>query len=1042
MRKRDEKLQASDFFVIRAPLLPSRYFTRAIGETTDPWHAHEDARPNRASAREQLLVALRSTVSEPSVREALSVASNDLVEGLNQMHWDRDDEKSRRVVRSLTKYLIRMSTRSTPFGLFAATGIGFFGSVIDMTALSKPRRRIARLDMSYLDALSVRLIQDPERRRTCRYRKNATIFRSGARAHYIALARGDGTRQYSTASFDFTPELGQLLSRAEDGARWSELVDVLLEAGVQLDDADAFLTEVIEAGILVTEFEPSVTDSDPVGELASQLADCDTTRALKEIGSHLRRINAVPLGAAGPGYDALNESLRGLPSPENIASSLHVDTALAPGAKLDETTVKEIAQVAEALLCMPAHPTNTLQGFVRAFEERYDRRAVPLLEALDPDLGIGLPDDPKDEAFINRQSELTKLLQPRVEALSEKRLSSLMLTDADVEMIRSRYPVACPPGIAVAFSVARVTANREFDYVVSHAIGPSSVTWFGRFCHADERLAAAVQAQLAREAASDRSRIHAEIVHLPGGPAANVVNRPAVQAAEIPILSRTTSPQTTQIGVDDLLVSVHDGKVVLTSIALNREVHPTLTSAHNPHSGGGLILYRFLAAIRNQGYSQLMAWQWGALQEREWLPRVIYGRSVIARAQWRLNALWLRELISLDDSVRARRIETLRHDLRLPRFVQFAEGDNVLQFDLSNPLHIDVLLSQAKKVEKVVLQEVLPLPGDYASGAHDAVFAHECLLPFVRTQHSVERAEREEVRADVRYFGVTNRRHAPGSEWLYAKLYGSSALADGVLANAIRPLADMLLSEGVAERFFFIRYADPRPHLRVRFFGKPERLASTALPQLLNVCRPLLDECRLHDVQLATYEQEIERYEGPLGMQLSERIFHVDSLACLKLITNPGGIHSLQTRRLLLLRGIEDMLRLFMNASDVLSFLGLASQHASVSAKRAYSDAFRAERHSIESTLECYGGSVLDTEDAAILRWRVEALRPIGAEVRTRILESLSRERQRRYLLSLTHMFANRLMKDDQPREELNSYGLLERAYSSLRARRMVAASR
>src|SRR5262249_42429974 len=87
-----------------------------------------------------------------------------------------------------------------------------------------------------------------------------------------------------------------------------------------------------------------------------------------------------------------------------------------------------------------------------------------------------------------------------------------------------------------------------------------------------------------------------------------------------------------------------------------------------------------------------------------------------------------------------------------------------------------------------------------------------------------------------------------------------------------------------ADGWFFVRYADPDTHLRVRFHGDPERLRSRVQPALERAVAPLLDDGRLWRVQLDTYEREVERYGGPEGVAIAERIFQADSEAVLGLL--------------------------------------------------------------------------------------------------------------------------------------------------------------
>src|SRR5262249_37635552 len=123
----------------------------------------------------------------------------------------------------------------------------------------------------------------------------------------------------------------------------------------------------------------------------------------------------------------------------------------------------------------------------------------------------------------------------------------------------------------------------------------------------------------------------------------------------------------------------------------------------------------------------------------------------------------------------------------------------------------------------------------------------------------------------------------PGSEWLYVKLYTGPAILDQVLRDVVGPLVETVLRAGAVDRWFFIRYGDPDWHLRLRFHGEPARLHPAVLPALQAAAAPLLAGGRAWRLQLDTYEREVERYGGPEGIVLAERLFHADSEAILAL---------------------------------------------------------------------------------------------------------------------------------------------------------------
>ena len=70
------------------------------------------------------------------------------------------------------------------------------------------------------------------------------------------------------------------------------------------------------------------------------------------------------------------------------------------------------------------------------------------------------------------------------------------------------------------------------------------------------------------------------------------------------------------------------------------------------------------------------------------------------------------------------------------------------------------------------------------------------------------------------------------------------------------------IANGDARHWFFIRYHDPDPHLRVRFSGEPARLINGLLPALERALAPLTATGAVRKWMLDTYVRETERYGG------------------------------------------------------------------------------------------------------------------------------------------------------------------------------------
>lgn len=1054
----DADFTDSGFFLLRTPLLPIQEFLKlSAPAAVASQNEDESARSTRALAREHF----RAWVDLPEVREALWIASPEFVQSLGVWRDEPESAKGLKIQQALYRYMARMCARATPFGAFAGCTLGTIADVtrLELGARSQYRRS-TRLDMEYLCSLAEHLAADPARRSGLRFRLNTTLHRAAGRYHHVRGDWYDGSRVFQLVVTETSPALEATLARAAfktmanttaeaaAGATAGALVAALMEDDheVTAAEAETFVGRLIESQILVAELVPPVTGVEAIPFMAGQLEQAgssDLASELRGIAEALRELDRSGLGADPRAYDGIASTVSRLGGAFKPGRLVQVDVIKpAVAASLDRRLVADILEAAWTLhsMCEAPNPA-ALQEFIESFEERYHEREIPLLEALDDEAGVGFEGhenpglepllagidfNPAEEA-PPEEDEGTRppsLLERRLAELREKKEIVLVLDDEIVNERRAAHPLPLPDACVV---MGAVLSGREgqhgFGFNLQSVFGPSGANLLARLCHADARLAEAVQAHVKAEEALDSSgAVFAEIVHLPEGRVGNVICRPVLRRYEIPLLATPGTSTERQIALSDLTVSLRHGRVVLRSQRLGVEVLPRLTAAHNFLSARSLKLYKFLCLLQHQGTCAEVFWDWGALSQSPFLPRVTRGAIVVSPARWRLN----RET-ALGLSQGGLPVEQWREQNLVPRFVFIAEFDHQLLIDFESPAAVETFLEHIRKQTETLLVEMFPAPDALSVQGPEGSFVHEILLPVVR-KRAAPVVETPPTRAATP--SAADVEWKSGTEWLFAKLYCSPSHADLLLLELVKPLVEELQSAGHIDGWFFVRYADPQWHLRLRFHGDPEVLKTRALPRLREMAARHSASGSLWRMAFDTYEPETERYGGAAAIGLAERFFQIDSELGLDLMEVIAKDQDAELRWHLafhgtdrLLAGLGFTLEERRSMAEEMAESCEQSWVVDESYRKQVAARFREERKVLSGL--CGGVPGLPEDALAAFRKFSNAVEGVRREMEGKLAMPM-----REVAVSLVHMHLNRVLRTSHRAQETTMYNFLARTYA------------
>ncbi len=615
-------------------------------------------------------------------------------------------------------------------------------------------------------------------------------------------------------------------------------------------------------------------------------------------------------------------------------------------------------------------------------------------------------------------------------SLIERRRSApagaVELTDRDIAALSSDRPQTLPGAFAMLTSLvardAEAVAAGDFQLVEPGLNGPSGARLLGRLCRGDKELEERVREHLRREAELDPDAVFAELSIAPETEVGlNISQRPVLREWEIEYGGASGARRARRIEPSDLVVSVEDDQVVVRSLSLDRRVIPCCSTAMNP-MWVSLPAARFLLSIAGQRFPGYFSWSWDLFADAPALPRITRGRTVLALARWNVDAQELADVQPGTDAAGFRRLQEWRDARGLPRLVAFDHPKNRVLVDFGNVLSVDAFLASAKEVDIARFIEA-PAAEESPVTGPDGHYAHELVVPF--TLESVSAPARPKRTPET--VSESRRRFPPGTEWLYANLYGPVGGADRVLVEHVGPLIRQLREDGVVDRWFFIRYADPSRHLRVRFHGRPGELVAQALPALNEALAPALADGLLYRISLDTYEREVERYGGVEGVELMERVAEADSDAVLALLEQRMDAvtrRHLTVASLAALYGAADLPLETRRSCCVQLRTAWAPPGRSLGGLLAAQE--RSERARLLEIVEAPPGPL--SERSAVLAAVFTRMRALDEEG---VLELPLHD----IACSLAHMGVNRLLKRGANMDEVRVHDALARLYEAEMAR-------
>ncbi|MFH9826462.1 lantibiotic dehydratase [Streptomyces bobili] len=828
---------------------------------------------------------LRDVWSMTEVADTIEQASPLLAQQINTLCSAARPEtrQLRRAVVSVMRYVLRMTGRATPNGLFAGIAPASFGTQAGWT-WGEWHRTVVRADGDWIADLIARAEAIPELLRNLGVVANNTAYVRGDRliVPYPPRSRRTEDNPAAEVSLRYTAAVRVAIDAAASPVPISTVVGrVRTELpDVARDRVERLVASLIQRGILISSLHAPSSSLDVLDHLVEQAQAADAPPAavlvtdLRAVRDAIAQHNQVLAPADGRRLlTALRQKMTALSTVKTqpFTLDLRMDCSLT----LPPQVAREAERAATVLARLTAYPFGTpaWKDFHNRFFERHGINSlVPVRDVVDSDAGLGFPAGYRDaepeqrEALTSRERRLISLAQAAVLdgrdeiCLDEDLIRSLVVGDPDTMQVPAhtelRFQIRATSQAALGegdFTLHGIAPSRGIGTTIGRSLGLLTPEDQARVASMLEELPVNAPGALPTQVSfTPLDRGDANVTHV-----AELLPSVISLAEHRPVDTRT-------ITLDDLAVGCDRRRLYLVSLSRACLLDPMTLHAldlrgHTPP------LARFLTEISRSQTAVLTVFPWVSATALPYLPRVRYGRAILSPARWRLDRSELPDRRASWEEWHKRAAEW-RTRRRVPDDVALTEGDQVLPLDLSERAHLALLRAHLDANESAVLTEA-ECDADWFDGR-----AHEIIALMTATRPP-QWPTVPPITADQ--LVTRDHGHLPGAApWLLVKLYGHVERQPEILG---RHLPELLAQWDEPPTWWYMRYRDPRWHLRLRIaIPDPQAFAPTA--QRVGAWTAGLRRAGLlTDMHFATSYPETGRWgTGPL-MSLAEDVFAADS---------------------------------------------------------------------------------------------------------------------------------------------------------------------
>lgn len=984
-------------------------------------------------------IALQNTLSLSTLQdnnyyndnfiEALGIASQDLFKSLFQQ--PSSSKKIRHLEQSILKYFIRSSTRPTPYGMFSGVALGKFENKNSIIIDNNSCVREIKIDIEWINKLIHKFENDYTVLKHLDVKFNPICYVEGNRiVNPVFTCHGESSQRIDKIVNDMRyTNLIHLIERStQEFVPYIALKNIISKEYRDVDGEkiDYTLGQLIENEYLLTNLRIPAYCEDVLEHVIKIIKKIPDMREYTDTLTNLKQLLNIYIDSKTENkIEILVKIYTLMETIEKSKNYIMVNKGVTlRDNRLNSSCKKVLEKFADSLglISIAADERSRLSKFKRDFIEKFGYNVdVNIKDVININGFNGLQYiDDTEYTMSKRERDIKNIIDTKIEQCLQQNKSEVILESKDFLDIQ-QYGDHPASSFEVNFHISKVT-DKDGDEKIIFTVAPNggaikAGSMIQRFSNV-----------LDYNDYNNYNRIYKKEQDLCHSSYEIVEIREAFSKARLGNLTNTNSnysyfccigctPQNNEneLPIYDIFIGVSpNGRLYLYNKKLGSYIKIVTDNMINTDLNSPLL--KLLIYISDEYEDKPISRVFNLTYNNYiYTPRIVLEEVIIAPKTWIFT-------FSDDDVYNYSKFK-IKFDIlvklyKVDDYFMIYQRDNRLLLNTKKEWCLILLFTIARTEKQIKLSEAIYgiINNQLSKDIYEKKYISEITCSFLSTEikninnETFETFFNNENEIINKELIKKNQTFLPcDNGWIYLKLYGAKIRQNILLTNKTYILLETLSSS--LDKMFFLRYADTSPHLRLRLKFYNENMLFNEFFKIIKWINDLKEEGLIYRCVFETYEREINRYGGSHLINYIEDFFYSDSLFAIEILRYFDITKEID-QRIVYFTGILSILKAVTSTNqDIVSILQTQNEDDN----NIISKKFHREKEEYIKLIENILLNNIENIDERLMK--CERVYRIWEDKLSYIHKMLYKNIKKtnfkvNIVLSLTHMFCNRIMGD------------------------------